>query len=286
MSVLDLLGLHVDLPVVRFGPPGAFLSVNPDIPYQDRDPVVLLVGNEIPENTKVGDVLRVFIHLDSQGRPLATLKQSKLELHDVAFVEVTAVNEVGAFVDWGLAKELLIPFREQTREVLPGERHPVALYIDASGRLAGTMRVREMLGVEQHHYELDEWVEGEAWRNEPGVGLFVILGKRQLGLVPSYEPHRLGRGEKARFRITHIHPDGRVELSLRALAHQAIDGDADLVHAKLMADKTLQFSDKSSPERIEAAFGLSKKAFKRAVGKLLREGRARMEHDGTIRAQK
>lgn len=283
MSVLDLLGSHVSLPVVRFGSPGAFLAVDPNS-TDERDPVVLLVGTELPEGTKVGDVLRVYIHLDSQGRPLATVKEAALELHQVAFLTVTEVNEIGAFVDWGLAKELLVPFKEQTRELKPGERHPFALYIDSSGRLAGTMRIRELLGVLPHSYAVDAWVEGEAWRNEPGVGLFVILDKTQVGLLPAHEPHRLQRGERAKFRVSHVHPDGHVELSLRAHAHEAMVADADKILAVLGADKTLQVGDKSSPERIEQLFALSKKAFKRAVGRLLREGRVRLESDGTVRA--
>ena len=283
MSVVDLLGHHVSLPVVRFGSPGAFLAVDP-ASTDERDPVVLLVGTEMPEGLKVGDCVRVYIHLDSQGRPIATVREAKLELHQVAFLDVTEVNKVGAFVDWGLAKELLVPFKEQTRELKPGEQHPIALYIDSSGRMAGTMRIREMLGVLPHAYALDAWVEGEAWRNEPGVGMFAILDKTQIGLLPAHEPHRLSRGEKAQFRIAHVHPDGHVELSLRAHAHEAIDGDAEHIHKALSANKTMQVSDKSPPEEIEKHFALSKKAFKRAVGKLLRGGRVRMERDGTIRA--
>lgn len=283
MSVLDLLGHHVLLPVVRFGSPGAFLAVDSDS-TDERDPVVLLVGTELPEGLKVGDSVRVYIHLDSQGRPMATIREAKLELHQVAFLTITEVNEIGAFADWGLAKELLVPFKEQTRELKPGDQHPIALYIDSSGRMAGTMRIREMLGVLPHNYELDAWVGGEAWRNEPDVGLFVILDKTQVGLVPAHEPHRLRRGEQAKFRISHVHADGHVELSLRAHAHEAINGDAEAIYQKLHADKTLQVSDKSPPAHLEAHFALSKKAFKRAVGKLLREGRIRIERDGTVRA--
>src|SRR5206468_2250593 len=103
-----------------------------------------------------------------------------------------------------------------------------------SGRLAGTMRVRELLDLEAPSFAVDAWVEGEAWRNDPEVGLFVILERRFVGLVPVAEPHRLNRGQAARFRVTHVYPDGKIELSLRAHAHEELEGDAQVVLDVLM----------------------------------------------------
>ncbi len=279
MSLQDLLGRSATLPIVRFGPPGAFLALEPDAPDGD---VVLLLGSEIPEGAREGDAVRVFIHRDSEGRPLATRRMPKLELGEVAFLRVTARTPIGAFVDWGLDKELLVPFAEETNELRPGDRQPIGLYVDNTGRLAGTMRVSEILGPARRTVRLDEWVEGEAWRNDPAVGLFVIVERSVVGLVPASEPHRLSRGEAARFRVTHVHPDGRIELSLRGLAHEEISGDAERVLAALQRPDAPKLGDKSTPEVIRDAVGLSKKAFKRAVGRLLKDGLVEIDDAGFV----
>ena len=279
MSLQDLLGRSATLPIVRFGPPGAFLALEPDAPDGD---VVLLLGSEIPDGAREGDAVRVFIHRDSEGRPLATRRMPKLELGEVAFLRVTARTPVGAFVDWGLDKELLVPFAEETNELRPGDRQPIGLYVDNSGRLTGTMRVSEILGPARRTFRLDEWVEGEAWRNDPAVGLFVIVERSVVGLVPASEPHRLSRGEAARFRVTHVHPDGRIELSLRGLAHEEISGDAERVLSALQRPDAPKLGDKSTPEVIRDAVGLSKKAFKRAVGRLLKDGLVEIDDAGFV----
>lgn len=275
MSIDDLLGRFAKLPIKRFGSPGAFLETGPE-------EVILLIGSEIPEGAAAGDELEVFVHLDSEGRPIATTRKAKLEVGDVAFLEVTSLTRFGAFVDWGLAKELLVPFAEQTTDMHVGTRYAVGLYIDSSGRLAGTMRVSEMLGSGKAEWQLDEWVAGEAWRNDPSIGLFVIVERHWVGLVPASEPHRLTRGEAARFRITNILPDGRIELSLRGHAHEEQETDAKHVLEVLRLPDTPPIGDKSSPEDIRAFFGLSKKAFKRAVGRLLKDGAITIDASGFL----
>jgi predicted RNA-binding protein (virulence factor B family) len=200
---------------------------------------------------------------------------------EVAFLEVREVGRIGAFVDWGLRKDLLVPHAEQTRPLAVGERHPFGLYLDASGRLAGTMKVREMLKARSSLRE-GTWVEGEAWRKEPGLGIFVIVERRFLGLLPDHEPNQLRRGERVRFRVAHVHLDGKLELSLRGLAHEEVAGDAERIAAALARPGALRLGDRSPPDVIERATGLSKKAFKRAVGKLLKEGRVTIAPDGAL----
>ena len=276
MSFDDLLGRSAKLTIRRFGPPGAYLGVD------ERDDI-LLIGSETPAGAKVGDELDVFVHRDSEGRPIATTRSPKLELGQVAFLEVMASTEIGGFVDWGLAKELLVPFAQQTVPLVVGARHPIGLYVDATGRLAGTMRVTEMLRGDNVEWQLDEWVEGEAWRNDPEIGLFVIVEKGFVGLVPSSEPHALSRGDAARFRITNVLMDGKIELSLRGHAHEELGGDAQKILAVLARPNAPQVGDKSSPEEIRALFGLSKKAFKRAVGRLFKERKITIDDAGFIR---
>jgi hypothetical protein len=205
----------------------------------------------------------------------------KLELGEVAFLEVMAITDVGAFVDWGLEKELLVPFAEQSRELAAGDWEFIGLYMDKSERPAGTMFVNDFL-IERRRVEVDEWIEGVAWRNDPDIGLFAILERRFVGLVPADEPHALGRGEAARFRVTATWPDGKVVLSLRPLAHQAQAGDAARILERLSGQDAPRVGDRSDADEIRALFGLSKKAFKRAVGHLLKSRAVTIDRDGFV----
>jgi predicted RNA-binding protein (virulence factor B family) len=227
----------------------------------------------------------VFVHLDSEERPIATTRVPKLTLGEVAFLAVSAVTPIGAFADWGLGKELLVPFAEQSKELVVGERHPIGLYLDKSGRLAGTMYVTELFG-DRRRVVRDEWIEGEAWRNDPEIGLFVILERAFVGLVPASEPHALQRGQAARFRVAETLPDGKLVLSLRQHAYQELAADAANILAVLTRPGAPRVGDRSDPEAIRALFGLSKKAFKRAVGHLLKRGAVTIDPMGVVVAIK
>jgi predicted RNA-binding protein (virulence factor B family) len=275
MTFDEILGRHVTLAIRRFGSPGALLAVN-------ENEEVLLIGSEIPEGAKVGDEVDVFIYLDSEARPIATIHPAKLEIGEVAFLEVTEVTKFGAFVDWGMAKELLVPFAEQTADMRKGSRYAIGLYVDDTNRLAGTMRVSEMMSSQRAEWTQDEWVDGEAWRDDPEIGLFVIVEKGFVGLVPRSEPHGLARGEGARFRVSNVLPDGKIELSLRGHAHEELANDAKKILDVLARPNAPKMGDKSSPDEIRDALGLSKKAFKRAVGRLLKEHAVSIGADGFI----
>lgn len=280
MRIEDLLGRIVRLTVRRFGPPGAFLALDAADPSPDA-PVLLLPRSEVPEGTREGDALEVVVYLDSSDRPIATLRRPKLLWGQVAFLQVTEVTRFGAFVDWGLPKELLVPYPEQTCDMRPGERYAVGLFVDDTGRLAGTMRVSEMLRGTPD-VALDEWIDGEAWRKDPEIGVFVILERSFVGLVPASEPNDLARGEAARFRVANILPDGKIELSLRGHAHEEVEGDARKILALIERPSAPRVGDRSSPEEIRRLLGLSKKAFKRAAGRLLKEGTATLDDDGFL----
>lgn len=280
-SVFDhLLGRSCELELKRITPSGAFLAEPESEP---QAPTLLLLGPEIPEGARPGDVLSVFVYLDSEDRPLATLKMPKLALGEVAFLRVSATTKFGAFVDWGLPKELLVPFSQQTRDLDIGAREAIGLYLDDSGRLAGTMRVTEMLRNRERRFAQDEWVTGEAWRWDPEIGLFVIVERSALGLVPYQEPHALSRGQSGKFRVTNVLPDGKLELSLRAFAHELLADDAERVLAVLQRPQPPRVGDKSDPDQVRELFGLSKKAFKRAVGRLLKEQLVEIDAQGHVR---
>jgi len=275
----DLLGRFATLEIRRFGSPGAFLA---EKGAALDAPALLLLGPEIPKDAREGDEVAVFVTLDSEGRPLATTATPKVGLGEVAFLTVTACTDFGAFVDWGLPKELLVPFAEQTRKLCVGERQPIGLYVDNTGRLAGTMRVSELLDTSSAFMH-GEWVEGEAWRDDPDIGLFVIVQRRFVGLVPRQEPHSLSRGQAARFRVTRVHSDGNIELSLRGHAHEEMADDAQKILQLLKRPGAPKLGDRSDPEQIRALFGLSKKAFKRAVGRLLKERLVDIDDQGCVR---
>ncbi|GAC1560916.1 MAG: S1-like domain-containing RNA-binding protein [Polyangiales bacterium] len=273
-QVRALLGRLVTLPVRGTIDAGALLAV-------DEERSILLPRREVPPDAVEGTELEVFVTLDSEDRPLATVTTPRLILGEVCFLSVTDVTPFGAFFDWGLPKELLVPKKEQTREPRVGERHPIGLYLDDTDRLAGTMRVSELLR-DVGDFTADEWVDGEAWRNEPELGLFVIVERAFVGLLPAEEPHRLARGDQARFRVARVLADGKIELSLRGLAHQERDKDAELILARLSAPKPLRISERESPETIRGLLGISKKAFKRAVGALLKRGVVEVDAEGIV----
>jgi predicted RNA-binding protein (virulence factor B family) len=274
VALEDLLGLTAKLRIERIVSSGARLAL-------EGTETLLLPGPEVPEEAREGDTLEVFVHLDSEDRPVASTRRPYVELEEVAFLEVSQVTRFGAFVDWGLPKDLLVPFAEQTRQLQEGDREPIGLMRDRSGRLAGTMRIRELLA-SHGDFELDEWVEGEAWRKEPGLGVFVILERRFLGLLPASEHTALRRGEATSFRIANVLPDGKLELSLRGHVHEELEADAHEVLEALARPDAPVVSESASPEQIRAQFGLSKKAFKRAVGRLLKEGSVRVDPDGRV----
>jgi uncharacterized protein len=275
-----LLGHFAELEIRRFASSGAFLA---EVGGEPGAPTLLLLGKEIPEEAREGDRINAFVYQDSEGRPLATTAVPKLALDEVRFLRVTARTSFGAFVDWGLPKELLVPIAEQTGEMHIGARQPIGLYLDDRGRLTGTMRVAEMLTTRSPGREQDAWVEGEAWRNDPEIGLFVIIERRFVGLLPNHEPHTLHRGDPARFRITNILPDDKLELSLRGHAHEQLADDAERVLELLRRPGTPSVGDRSDPEQLRELFGLSKKAFKRAVGRLLKAEAVEVTAQGYVK---
>ena len=270
----ELLGRVVPLRARRVTTAGALLGRDGD---DDRAAVLLPLRELVP---KLGDEVEVFIYL-ADDQPVATTQWPKVTRDEVAFLEVKDLTNFGAFVDWGLPKELLVPLDEQIRDVRVGERHPIGVYVDDSGRLAGTMKVAEMLKA-RPSFAVGDWVFGEAWRRDPELGVFVIVEKRYVGLLPIDEPHNLSRGEASRFRVSHVHRDGKIELSLRAPAHEERDKDAQKIVEVLTRSSALRVSDRSDPDQIRALFGLSKKAFKRAVGGLLKSGAAKLDEQGNV----
>lgn len=235
---------------------------------------VLLPRKEVPEEASAGDMIDVFLYKDSRDRIIATTRQPKIMLGEVAVLKVKEVAKIGAFLDWGLVKDILLPFKQQTRKVREGEDVLVALYIDKSSRLCATMNVYEYLQTDSS-YKKDDSATGTIYEISDRFGVFVAVDNRYSGLIPKKEAAGKYRiGDEIHVRITGVKEDGKLDLSAREKAYLQIDEDAQAVMLAIEEfSGVLPFTDKASPEVIKRELGLSKNAFKRAVGHLLKEGR-------------
>lgn len=242
---------------------------------------VLLPRNQVPAETKHGDSIRVFVYRDSEDRAIATTTVPPLTLGETAVLTVKETSQIGAFLDWGLAKDLLLPFKEQTAKVKQGEQVLVALYIDKSGRLCATMHVYDYLSGNAP-YKKDDRVTGIVYEHIDEFGTYVAVDSVYSALIPRREvitPLRPGTVVNA--RVTKVQPDGRLELSIREKAYLQMDSDSEGILTLLKeADGFLPYHDKSNPEAIKAKFGLSKSSFKRAIGHLYKEGLISIEENG------
>ena len=246
----------------------------------DKEERVLLPGKQVPKQAGVGDEIEVFIYRDSRDRLIATVNAPRLTLHSVARVRVAQVGKIGAFLDWGLEKELLLPFKEQTRRVCAGEECLVALYIDKSNRLCATMNVYPYLSTDSP-YQKEDRVSGTVYEISRNFGAFVAVDDKYSGLIPQKELYgSVQIGDVIEARITEVKEDGKLNLSIREKAYLQIEKDAQKVLEIIASfDGALPFTDKASPEVIRRETQMSKNEFKRAVGHLLKEGRIQItEH--------
>ena len=241
---------------------------------ENKEERVLLPAKQAPDGVQTGDRLEVFIYRDSKDRLIATTAEPKITLHQVARLRVAQVGRVGAFLDWGLEKDLLLPFKEQTRKVTAGKECLAALYIDKSGRLCATMNVYPYLEKDSP-YRKDDMVEGTIYEISENFGAFVAVDDRYSALVPKKEYYgNAGIGDRVSARVTAVKEDGKLDLSLREKAYLQIEKDAEKVLSVIDSfDGALPFTDKASPEVIRREMQMSKNEFKRAVGHLLKEGR-------------
>ena len=258
------LGKRRKLMIVKKVEFGVYLGTE-----EDR---VLLPKKQTPQDVKIGDELEVFLYKDSKDRIIATTHTPKLTLGKVAALRVAEVGKIGAFLDWGLPKDLLLPFREQTAKVQEGEEALVSLYVDKSGRLCATMKVYELLRKDSP-YRKDDNVEGIIYDTSNNFGVFVAVDDRYSALIPKREAYgELKVGRRVRARVVRVHEDGKLDLSVREKAHIQMDKDAQMILERMeMCGGRLGFTDKADPELIKEELGLSKNAFKRAVGRLLKE---------------
>lgn len=261
------LGKKQKLYVVNKAEQGIYLGET----KESKDKVLLPI-KQCPDGIKPGDELEVFIYLDSKDRPIATIREPKLSLGKTALLKVASVNKIGAFMDWGLEKDLLLPFKQQTKRVSEGEEVICGMYIDKSGRLCATMKVYDYLETTDKYSKGDE-VTGRVYEISDNFGAFVAVDDKYSALIPKKEMFgKINVGDVDNYRVIAVREDGKITLANRKPAYIQIDDDAEKVLKVIEEfDGVLPFNDKASPEVIKREFNMSKNEFKRAVGKLYKE---------------
>lgn len=263
-----LLGKKQNLKVVKEVAFGVYLS------EEGGEEKVLLPKKQVPEGTKPGDVLLVFLYRDSQDRLIASTHEPLVMLGETAVLEVKETGKIGAFLDWGLEKDLLLPFREMTGKVQPGDRILAALYLDKSSRLCATMKVYHYLK-KNSPYKKEDTVQGIVYEVSDNFGVFVAVDGKYSALLPKREAYGSYKpGERVTARVSEVKEDGKLTLSVRKKAYLQMDEDAvSVMKAIEGGGGALPFNDKADPELIKKKLCMSKNAFKRAVGRLLKAGK-------------
>lgn len=264
------LGEKQKLIVVKKVEFGVYLAESRET-AQDK---VLLPANQLVGESDIGQEMEVFIYRDSKDRLIATCKTPNLVMGQVAELTVSQVNKFGAFLDWGLEKDLLLPYKQQLVKVKPGDKVLVILYIDKSDRLCATMNVYPNLKTDSP-YQKEDKVTGRVYTVSEEFGAFVAVDNQYSALIPKKELYgTIKVGEDISARVTEVKADGKLNLSIRDKAYLQIEKDALEVLSIIDSyDGVLPFNDKVSPEIIKRETGMSKNEFKRAVGNLLKAGK-------------
>lgn len=263
------LGEKQTLTVVKKVEFGLYLAAS----MEEKENRILLPAKQVPDGCSIGDTIEVFVYRDSSDRMIATTKEPKLVMGQVAELTVAQIGKIGAFLDWGLEKDLFLPFKQQKRRVKQGEKVLVSLYIDKSNRLCATTNVYENLRSDSP-YKKDDKVVGRVYEISDNFGAFVAVDKQYSALIPKKELYgNVELGEDVEARVIGVLPDGRLTLSIRERGLMQIEKDAQELLSLLDSySGVLPFTEKADPEVIRRETGMSKNEFKRAVGHLLKSG--------------
>ncbi|MBO5522477.1 MAG: RNA-binding protein [Roseburia sp.] len=264
------LGEYQKLKVIKKVEFGVYLAEH------DGDEMrVLLPEKQVPQDCKCGDELEVFLYKDSKDRLIATTNRPALTLGGLAVLKVLEVGKIGAFLDWGLEKDLFLPYKEMTVKVQPEDEVLVTLYIDKSRRLCASMKKLYDLLSTDSPYQKGDVVNGRVYEFSGNFGTFVAVDDKYSAMIPSHEDTSMLRiGDVIEAKVLNVKPDGKLDITLREKAYVQMDADAEKVMGVIEEFAgVLPFTDKASPEVIKRETGLSKNAFKRAVGHLYKERR-------------
>ena len=260
------IGKIQKLQVVKKTDFGVYLGTNEE--------KVLLPKNQVPESTELGDTIEVFICRDSEDRLIATTEKPVAQVGETAYIRVKEITKFGAFLDWGLGKDLFLPYKEQTTDIKEGDMVLVGIYKDKSDRLCATMKVYNYL-LCTSTYEEDDIVKGVVYNFNPQYGAFVAVNNKYHGLIQMKElTSKVYVGMEVEARVKSVRTDGKLDLALRKKAYLQIDDDArKIIEYMEKNNGEIGYTDKARPEIIKKDFGMSKNEFKRAIGRLLKERR-------------
>lgn len=264
------IGKYYKLKIANFTSFGAYLDAGTGIRHDN----ILLPIKQLPEGAKEGDELEVFVYRDSEERLIATTRKPLAKLGDLAYLRVNAKTKIGAFLNWGLERDLLLPFREQKYPIEEGKSYLVKVYLDKSQRLSATTEIYEYLNSDSP-YQKNDKVVGTVYSVNPEMGVFVAVDNIYMGLIPLNECFiELKEGDQVEARVIRVREDGKLDLSPRELKHIQMESDTvKILQGIKDHDGFLALNDKSSPIEIQSRLNMSKAAFKRAVGKLLKENK-------------
>jgi len=243
---------------------------------------ILMPGKYVPEGTRIGEALNVFVYCDSEDRMVATTEQALAQVGTCAYLECTATGKFGAFLNWGLAKDLLVPFREQTAPMKEGRKYAVYVYLDGkSGRIAASTHVEKFLNKGRPPYpvgsEADLFIYGKT-----ELGYKAVVNNAFTGLLyfnQVFAPLHIGDHLKG--HIAQVREDGKIDLSVRPAGYESVHDSSGEILAKLkQAGGFMPFTDHSAPDAIYAAFGMSKKLWKKSVGALYKKQLIQLDSEG------
>ncbi|HHV26167.1 S1 RNA-binding domain-containing protein [Anaerosalibacter bizertensis] len=262
------IGKIQKLEVVKITQSGLYLNTKDEKNKDD----IFLPKKEMPKDTKEGNMIEVFIYKGTKNEILATTKKPKLTVGEIGLLRVVQNTKIGAFLDWGIDKDLFLPFTEQIGKVEKGREYLVGVYIDKSNRPCATMKIKNILSSKSPYKENDR-VKGTIYGINHDMGAFVAVDNKYDGLIPKNELYGIYKiGDEVEVRVTMVRVDGKLNLSLRKKSYKQMDRDATRILKKLRSNNgELGLNDNSSPEKIYRELNMSKSAFKRAVGRLLKE---------------
>lgn len=261
------IGKYQQLEILRFTSVGAYLN---DID-ETSDSDVLLPTKYVPDDIQIGDMIDVFLYRDSEDRLIATTLLPKLQLNEIGVLTVVNVSDYGVFLNWGLEKDLLMPAGEMKVNLAIGDKPCVYVYLDQTDRLCASMRIESFLDVNAP-YQVGEQVSGTVYSLHSQIGAFVAVDNRYYGLIPKREiVGDIKVGDCVNVRVTRILEDGKLDLAIRQTVAIQIGDDVLLIENMLQrAGGFLPYNDKSDPDELRRVFKMSKKAFKRSLGVLLK----------------
>jgi len=261
-------GIYKKLKILRKSAHGAYLNTDEG----DSSDDVLLPIKQVPVNSSVGDEIEVFIYMDSEDRVISTVNKPKVTLGQCGILRVVQTTKIGAFLDWGLEKDLFLPFDNQRGKLHVGDMIYVSVIHDRKNRLCATMNVYDILSSDSP-YKLNDQIEGTVYSINDKVGVFVAVDDKYHGLIPTREvTDMIMFGDKISARVSNIRSDGKLILSLRKKSYGEIETDSDKILNELKKNGGfLPYGDKTSPNLIKKRFSMSKAAFKRAIGRLLKQ---------------